>query len=252
MSDQSVFTLTAVSFKLDVWCRTDKGLRRESNQDSFLINKDIGLFVVADGMGGHSGGEVASQIAVQAAEHVVSEYRTRNLSPRDLIQKIYEESGHRIYDRAARDSHLTGMGTTMVLCYYQGTSVFIGNVGDSRCYLYRRPNLWQATEDHSLVNEQLRAGLIREDQVRAFVGRNVITRSVGYERDVMPDVLERPLQKGDQFILCSDGLSGMITDDLISETLATRQGDQAVNELMNRALEAGGEDNITILLMSFS
>lgn len=239
--------------KCDVWCRTDKGLRRESNQDSFLINKEIGLFVVADGMGGHSGGEVASQIAVQTAEMVVSEYRNSGMAPRDLVQKVYEESSHRIYDRAAQESQLSGMGTTMVMTYLSGNSLFVGNVGDSRAYLYRKPNLWQVTEDHSLVNEQLRAGLIREDQVRQFVGRNVITRSVGYERDVIADVLERPLQKGDHFILCSDGLSGMITDDLISETLASRPaGEQACNELLNRALEAGGEDNVTVLLISIS
>lgn len=244
-------TLIAVSLKFDVWCRTDKGLRRESNQDSFLINKEIGLFVVADGMGGHSGGEVASQLAVQSAEDVVSEFRNRGLSPRDLIHKVYEESGHRIYDRAARDSQLAGMGTTMVMVYLQGSSLFIGNVGDSRAYMYRKPNLWQITEDHSLVNEQLRAGLIREDQVKQFVGRNVITRSVGYERDVIPDVLERPLQKGDQFILCSDGLSGMISDELMSETMGSRDRDAAVSELINRALEAGGEDNVTVLLLSF-
>lgn len=244
--------LRLVSFKCDVWCRTDKGLRRDSNQDSFLINKDIGLFVVADGMGGHSGGEVASQLAVQTAEEVVAEGRARGMNARDLVQKTYEECSHRIYDRAAQESSLNGMGTTMVLTYLQGNSLFIGNVGDSRAYMYRRPYLWQVSEDHSLVNEQLRAGLIREDQVRQFVGRNVITRSVGYERDVKADIWERPLQKGDQFILCSDGLSGMITDDLISETLAHRQADQAVAELIQRALEAGGEDNVTVLLISFS
>lgn len=251
MSRRETPTLKPVSLKFDVWCRTDKGLRRESNQDSFLINKEIGLYIVADGMGGHSGGEVASQLAVQSAEHVVSEYRNRGLTPRDLLHKVYEESSHSIFDRAARESQLSGMGTTMVMAYQQGDSLFIGNVGDSRAYLYRKPYLWQVTEDHSLVNEQLRAGLIREDQVRQFVGRNVITRSVGYEREVMPDVLERPLQKGDQFILCSDGLSGMISDELMSETMGSRERDAAVNELLNRALEAGGEDNVTVLLLSY-
>lgn len=251
MSGAEPPTLGFVNLKFDVWCRTDKGLRRESNQDSFLINKEIGLFVVADGMGGHSGGEVASQLAVQSVEYVVSEFRNRGMTPRDLIQKAYEESSHRIFDRAARETQLSGMGTTMVMAYHQGNSLFIGNVGDSRAYLYRKPHLWQVTEDHSLVNEQLRAGLIREDQVKQFVGRNVITRSVGYEREVMPDVLERPLQKGDQFILCSDGLSGMISDELMSETMGSRERDAAVNELLNRALEAGGEDNVTVLLLSF-
>lgn len=237
-----------VSF--DVWCKTDKGLRRDSNQDSFLINHDLGLYIVADGMGGHSGGEVASQLAVQTVEQVVADNQNRGLSPKELIQKAYEEASHRIYDKAARESQLAGMGTTMVLCYVSGSSLFFGNVGDSRAYLFRRPHLWQVTEDHSLVNEQLRAGLIRADQVRQFIGRNVITRSVGYERDVFADILERPLQKGDHFLLCSDGLSGMVLDEMISEVLSQQTSEAGVNELLKRALSAGGEDNVTIMLIS--
>lgn len=235
----------------DVWCKTDKGLRRDSNQDSFLINQELGLYIVADGMGGHSGGEVASQLAVQTVEQTVREYKGRGLAPRELIQKAYEEASHRIYDKAARESQLAGMGTTMVLCMSTGNSLYFGNVGDSRAYLFRRPHLWQVTEDHSLVNEQLRAGLIRSDQVRQFIGRNVITRSVGYERDVYADVLERPLQKGDVFLLCSDGLSGMIVDEVISETLTSAGANEGgVNDLLKKALSAGGEDNVTIMLLS--
>lgn len=234
----------------DVWCKTDKGLRRDSNQDSFLINHELGLFIVADGMGGHSGGEVASQLAVQTVEQVIREYKGRGIAPRELIQKAYEEASHRIYDKAARESQLAGMGTTMVMCLIAGNSLYFGNVGDSRAYLFRRPYLWQITEDHSLVNEQLRAGLIRADQVRQFIGRNVITRSVGYERDVYADVLERPLQKGDVFLLCSDGLSGMIIDDLICEALISQVSEAGVNDLIKRALSAGGEDNVTTMLIS--
>lgn len=235
---------------VNVWCRTDRGLRRDSNQDSFLINHDVGLYVVADGMGGHSGGEVASQLAVKSAEQVFVDLKGKGLSPRELIQRAYEESSHRIFDRAARESQLAGMGTTMVMSYIEGNSVFFGNVGDSRAYLFRRPHLWQVTEDHSLVNEQLRAGLIRADQVRQFIGRNVITRSVGYERDVYADVLERPAERGDVFLLCSDGLSGMVVDEVIGEVLTQQANELGVNELLRRALNAGGEDNVTIMLIS--
>ncbi|PWU14177.1 MAG: Stp1/IreP family PP2C-type Ser/Thr phosphatase [Bdellovibrio sp.] len=234
----------------DVWCRTDKGLRRESNQDSFLINHDLGLFVVADGMGGHSGGEVASQLAVQTVEKVFAEPSHRGLPPRELIQKAYEEASHHIFDKAARESQLTGMGTTMVICYVTREGVFLGNVGDSRIYLFQKPYVWQVTEDHSLANEQIRAGVIRSDQVRQFIGRNVITRSVGYERDVIADVLERPVQKGDLFLMCSDGLSGMVTDQVIGEVLNQHPNEAGVNELLKRALAAGGEDNVTIMLIS--
>lgn len=237
-------------FSVDVWCKTDKGLRRDSNQDSFLINHDLGLYIVADGMGGHSGGEVASQLAVQTVEQVVAEHHNKGLSAKELIQKAYEEASHRIFDKAAKEAQLAGMGTTMVLCYISGNSLFFGNVGDSRAYLFRKPHLWQVTEDHSLVNEQLRAGLIRPDQVRQFIGRNVITRSVGYERDVFADVLERPLQKGDHFLLCSDGLSGMVLDETIGEILTGQANEAGVGELLKRALSAGGEDNVTIMVIS--
>ena len=215
--------------KLNVWCHTDRGLRRESNQDSFLVNEKLGLFIVADGMGGHSGGEVASALAVQSAEKFVADNHDKIQNSRELLARAYVESSLKIYDKAAQDSpELAGMGTTMVLLYAAGDSIYIANVGDSRAYLYRRPHLWQITEDHSLVYEQLRAGMINEDQVKSFVGKNVITRSVGYERNVDVDVYERPVQNGDCFLLCSDGLSGLVDDHIIEEIL-TEKSEEVVS-----------------------
>lgn len=235
-----------------VWCRTDTGLRRDSNQDSFLVNQDLGLYVVADGMGGHLGGEVASSLAVKTAEEVVEQYRHSMRDSRDLLAMVYQESSRRIFEMAEQENpRLAGMGTTMVCAYTSGSSIFIGNVGDSRAYLFRKPYLWQLTEDHSLVNEQLRAGLIREDQVRQFVGRNVITRSVGFEKEVVIDVLERTIQKGDGILLCSDGLSGLVTDRRIQEILCASPQDQAVNSLIQEALANGGDDNVTVLYLCF-
>lgn len=240
-----------MAFRSQVWCRTDKGLRRETNQDSFLVNQDLGLYIVADGMGGHLGGEVASSLAVKTTEEII-DHHAKSRKPRDLMTYAYQESSRRIFDMAEKENpRLAGMGTTMVSAYVAGDSVFIGNVGDSRAYLFRRPHLWQLTEDHSLVNEQLRAGLIREDQVRAFVGRNVITRSVGFERDVSIDVLERPIQSGDCFMLCSDGLSGLVSDRRIQEILCLCSPDQVVNQLVAEALANGGDDNVTVLFLSF-
>ena len=239
--------------RLDVWCKTDKGLRRETNQDSFLVNRDLGLFIVADGMGGHSGGEVASSMAVQTSEEVIRSLKSSPMSPREKIHKLYEESSHRIFDKAAVESlKLAGMGTTMVMMLADGESLYIGNVGDSRAYLFRRPHFWQLTEDHSLLNEQIRAGLIREDQMRQFAGRNVITRSVGYERDVMVDVLERPLKSGDCFLLCSDGLSGLVTDVKIAEIMNKTPLEQVVDKCIEQALANGGDDNVTVLLLAVS
>jgi PPM family protein phosphatase len=233
---------------IDVWCKTDKGLKRESNQDSFLVNQDLGLYIVADGMGGHSGGEVASSLAVQTVEEVVMSPPIPDITPRDLLSHAYAEASRKIFDKAASETReLLGMGTTMVMIHQTPKSFFVCNVGDSRCYLFRKPYLWQLTEDHSLVNEQLRAGLIKEDQVKGFIGRNVITRSVGYEREVVVDILERPMMKGDLYLMCSDGLSGLVVDKKISEILNKYSPEEVVDKCVEQALINGGDDNVTVM-----
>lgn len=229
---------------------TDKGLRRDSNQDSCLVDKEHSFFVVADGMGGHSGGEVASSLAVISVEEVMKEPEAMERSPREVILKAYEMASHRIYDKAANESpELVGMGTTMVLAYLRGNSIYVANVGDSRCYMFRKPNLWQITEDHSLINEQVRAGLITEEQAGAMVGRNVITRSVGYEREVHPDVIERQVQAGEIYLLCSDGLTSMVPDERISEILNNHPPERAAKLCVEQALANGGDDNVTVLIL---
>lgn len=235
------------------WCLTDRGLKREGNQDSYLINESIGLFIVADGMGGHSGGEVASSMAVEIVEEIMLQPDANSKSPRELILEAYEEASRRIFDKAATVSpELAGMGTTMVIAYIRGRHLYIGNVGDSRCYLFKEPHLWQITEDHSLLNEQLRAGVMSEEQVRQFVGRNVITRSVGYERDVYPDIIEREIKPGEVFLLCSDGLSGLVDDEAIAKILRGHSIEKVVKACVDKALENGGDDNVTVLLLQFS
>lgn len=240
------------SMKFDAWYLTDKGLRRDSNQDSCLVNKDLGLFIVADGMGGHSGGEVASCMAVETVEEVMLQPQATQVSPRELLLHAYEEASKRIFDKAANERpELVGMGTTMVLAHIKGDHIYVGNVGDSRCYLFKRPYLWQITEDHSLLNEQLRAGIMSDEQVRQFVGRNVITRSVGYERDAYPDIIEREILAGEMFLICSDGLSSLVDDARISEILNQNPPDKAVRICVEQALANGGDDNVTVLLLYF-
>lgn len=235
--------------QINSWCMTDKGLRRDSNQDSYLINKELGLYIVADGMGGHSGGEVASSMAVQSVEEFIKKNKSSSMPSRELVNQAYRIASAKVYDQACKDPNLSGMGTTMVLCYFDGTSLFVGNVGDSRVYLYRKPHFWQLTEDHSLMNEQLRAGIINEDQLKSFSSRNVITRSVGYEREVVVDVLERVAEKGDSFLLCSDGLSSLVPDVMISEVLTRTQTDKIVSACVERALAHGGDDNVTVMFL---
>ncbi len=236
----------------EVWCKTDRGLRRDTNQDSYLINRELGLFIVADGMGGHTGGEVASSMAVTTVEEVMIAPEFRNDHAREAIVKAYSEASHRIFDKASSEySDLSGMGTTMVMAHIRGKSLFIGNVGDSRCYLHRRPSLWQVTEDHSLINEQIRAGLLAEDQAHLYVGRNVITRSVGYEREVFADVIERDIVPGESYLLCSDGLTGMVPDQKIAEILNSYPPDRAAKLCLDQALANGGDDNVTVLVLHF-
>ncbi|MFP5519317.1 MAG: Stp1/IreP family PP2C-type Ser/Thr phosphatase [Bdellovibrionia bacterium] len=238
--------------KFDAWFVTDKGLWRESNQDSCLINKELGLFIVADGMGGHSGGEVASSLAVETLEKFFLDQDLKQQDPRDLLSQGYQVSSRKIYDMAANERpELAGMGTTMVAAYLRGNTLYIANVGDSRCYLFHEPYLWQVTEDHSLINEQLRAGLITEDQIKTMAGRNVITRSVGYERDVLPDIIEREVQPGETYLFCSDGLSGMVVDNKINEILMQNSPAKAAQQCVDAALANGGDDNVTVLILNF-
>jgi PPM family protein phosphatase len=234
--------------QIKVWCQTDKGLKRESNQDTFLVNEDLGLYIVADGMGGHSGGEVASQLAVTTAENTIEKLAPTGKRARDIMAQAYMESSRTIFDKALLENpELEGMGTTMVAAFFHDNTLFIGNVGDSRAYLHRKPYLWQITEDHSLVNEQLRSGL---EIKGAPVGKNIITRSVGFERDVLADIIERPLQEGDNFLLCSDGFSGLVPDNRIAEILNITPQKDIVTTCIDEALKAGGQDNITVLYLS--
>ena len=238
--------------KFDAWVISDKGRKRETNQDSTLINAELGVFIVADGMGGHSGGEVASSMAVKAAESVFKDPECLDRSPREVIAKAYEEASHSIFDKAAKENpELAGMGTTMVLCYLRKNYIYIGNVGDSRCYLFKKPYLWQLTEDHSLINEQIRAGVLTEQQASQIIARNVITRSVGYERDIEADIFEREIFSGETYLLCSDGLSSLVPDDKISEILSNSNPEIALKNCVEQALINGGDDNVSVLLLHF-
>jgi len=231
------------------WCLSDKGLKREGNQDSFLIDERLGLFIVADGVGGHQGGEVASALAVETVREVVGHPKAGRFTPKEVLYQAYEEASHRIFDRANKDIKLNGMGTTMVMGYVRENKIYIANVGDSRSYLYRKPYIWQVTEDHSLINEQIRLGLLTEEQAQRTIGKNVITRSVGFERDVFPDVIEREFSVGDVFLFCSDGLSGMVDDQLMCQIFNQNPIEKVAPKMIEHALANGGDDNVTVLVL---
>lgn len=239
---------------LQAWCQTDVGLRRENNQDSFLIDESLGIYLVADGMGGHRGGEVASKIAVETIRDVIAktvkESASRKPNPRATLAIAYESASAAIYDRSLENGgELQGMGTTLVSAYYSGDVLYVANVGDSRAYLFSKGHFWQITEDHSLVNEQLRAGMIKESDVEKFAAKNVITRSVGFEREVQCDILERVMQPGDLVLICSDGLSGMVDDEKIAEFCKSLNPQEIVSKCIDEAKANGGEDNVTVLVI---
>jgi PPM family protein phosphatase len=244
-----------MAMTLNCWSRTDVGLRRQLNEDSFLVDDGLGLFVVADGMGGHRGGEIASKMAVESMREQVqnSAKDQRRVSPRVALAEAYTLASNRIYDKSKQNNEeFAGMGTTLVSALYQHEVLYIANVGDSRCYLYSGGALWQLTEDHSLVNELLRSGQISDADVPKFVAKNVITRSVGFEREVQPDIIEKQVLPGEFYLLCSDGLSGLVSDQEITKSFNDLKENPArlVEKLVDLAKAGGGDDNITVVILT--
>ncbi len=234
---------------IEVWGQTDVGLKRDINQDSILVDTRHSLFVVADGMGGHRGGEVASALAIDTVQDVVEEALEKNPPPpRDMIKNAYHEASKRIYLKSTKENpELMGMGTTMVLAFAAGNKIYFGNVGDSRAYLYKDHNLWQVTEDHSLVNEQIRAGILDPNSNDPNIGRNVITRSVGFEEVVNVDVVEREAASGELYLLCSDGLCALVSNEKIAEICALNSLQTIVQKCIEEAKNSGGDDNISVI-----
>jgi PPM family protein phosphatase len=237
--------------KFGVVAVTDVGLKREINQDSVLVDHDLGLYVVADGMGGHRGGEVASALAVETVlDYLRRHQQELTKSPKEFLFSAYKEASARIHQKSTVESpDLMGMGTTMVAFLNVGDTAYIANVGDSRAYLFRSPHLWQITEDHSLVNEQVRAGVVKEEEADQLYGRNVITRSVGFERDVFADITTRQIQPDELFLLCSDGLSSLVPNDRIADICAKGSRKEIAQKLVTEAKRAGGDDNISVIII---
>jgi PPM family protein phosphatase len=235
----------------EVWGKTDVGLKRDINQDTILVDKKTSLFIVADGMGGHRGGEIASAMAAETVQEIIEEQVGSGgpISPRDTMKKAFREASRRIYIKSTRENpELMGMGTTMVSAFCFENKLYFANVGDSRAYLFKENNLWQITEDHSLVNEQIRAGILDPDGPDANVGRNVITRSVGFEEDVLVDIVERDVVPGELFLLCSDGLCGLVSNERIAEICRKNKPPQIVVKCIEEAKRAGGDDNISVIV----
>jgi serine/threonine protein phosphatase PrpC len=244
--------------------QTDVGQKRDDNEDAFLVDDDLRLYVVADGMGGHAGGGTASRIAVQtiqarmrvAREAAPASFtRSGTLEESgipDLLREAVESACEIIYQAAQGDPALAGMGTTVTAAVVAGTNVFVGHVGDSRCYLARRGRIYQISEDHSLVNEQLKAGAITPDEARHSRLKNIITRSVGFESEVAVDLMGLEAEAGDRFVICCDGLSNLVDDQEILEIVSAVPLEKAPQQLIDLANYRGGDDNITVIVIHLS
>jgi serine/threonine protein phosphatase PrpC len=223
---------------------TDPGRKRRRNEDSFVI--DPPLFAVADGMGGAQAGEVASRLAAAAFREF---HDADDLEPEKRLAAIIREANRRIYERAADDAQVSGMGTTITAALVAADALVIGHVGDSRAYRLRGGKFEQLTDDHSLVADLVRSGRITPEEADAHPQRSVITRALGTDREVDVDTFTVQAESDDLFLICSDGLTTMVDDEEIRD-LVTRARDleQAGKGLVKAANKAGGEDNITVVL----
>ena len=231
--------------------RSDVGIIRSGNEDNYIMVPDRGIFVVADGMGGHAAGEVASEMAVR---HIARELGTlRGLSEEQIAERMrgaIRDANAAIFERTLTELDKRGMGTTVTALVLFGERFLIGQVGDSRAYLMRQGRLVQLTKDHSYVQEQVDAGYLTPEQARSHPYSNVITRCVGANSEVVPDVYVGVVKPGDLFLLASDGLTGMVEDAQLAELLRSdHTPEEKVEDLIADANSHGGLDNITAILV---
>jgi protein phosphatase len=237
--------------KLIPYSISDVGRKRDHNEDSFLVRDEVGLFAVADGMGGHQAGERASRMALETLASILK--RPDNGADRDdvlaKLRDATQAAGAAIFDAAQEDASLAGMGTTMTALWFHGGRAYLAHVGDSRAYLFRDGRAQQLSDDHSWVSEQVRAGMMSEEEAKESKFRHIITRSVGFEREVLVDGAAIPVQAGDCYLICSDGLSNYVEGDELARILTTRFYRDVPRLLVELANDRGGDDNITVVLV---
>ena len=234
-----------------VFGKTDVGLVRKVNQDFIYFSQvPVGgfpnLFIVADGMGGHNAGDFASRYAVESFLEYV------RASKQEALIRIVDEgikyANKKIIKKALEDPSLRGMGTTMVVAYIEDDQLFVANVGDSRLYLMD-DSVHKVTEDHSFVATLVRAGELTPEQARNHPDKNIITRAVGASEDIKVDFFEVDLERGDRILMCSDGLSNMVEDDMLYDIIRNTYICDVVDELIDEAKNNGGSDNIAVIVI---
>ena len=240
----------------EICTQTDPGLARDNNEDAVAFDAVTRLCILADGMGGYIAGEIASGMAAafiksemgrwlsQAGRHANSK------EVRRAMEICVENANHSIFNAANSNPQYTGMGTTLVVGVFQDDRLMLGHIGDSRCYRLRGTEFQQITKDHSLLQEQIDAGLITPEQALTSLNKNLVTRALGVEDTVMLEVNEHRVEAGDVYVMCSDGLSDMVNDAVISGIMSVNGSlEQKARQLIDAANEAGGRDNISVVLV---
>jgi len=239
----------------EICTQTDPGLTRDNNEDSVTFDAATRLCILADGMGGYNAGEIASGMATAFIQSEMGRWllqagkNANSKEVRRAMEICVENANHSIFNAANSNPQYSGMGTTLVVGVFQNTRLMLGHIGDSRCYRWRAGQLLQITKDHSLLQEQLDAGLISPEQARTSLNKNLVTRALGVEDAVLLEVSEHRVELGDIYLMCSDGLSDMISDEAIAAVLLKEGSlDQTAKDLVMAANEGGGRDNISVLL----
>ncbi len=228
---------------------TDVGLRRKNNEDAHVARPDLGFFAVADGIGGLAAGEVASRIFIGTAQEIFEQGYYSDAETGKLVQEVFRLANERILNSARINPEHQGMGCTAELLALDGERYIVGHIGDSRTYLLRDGELRRITRDHSVVQDQLERGLITPEEAKRHKLRNIVLRAVGTDPSVALDVINGRLQPADIFLLCSDGLTDMVEESSIRETLASGKGIKEMTlELIENAKAGGGDDNITVVI----
>lgn len=234
---------------------SDVGRHRSNNEDAVLVSAEQGFVVLADGMGGYNAGEVASAMAVDLIARELTPSLDKAGLPdvrslRRAMEVCVSNANRAIFEAARSEENCAGMGTTLVMAAVHGSSVLVGHAGDSRAYRWREGSLMQLTRDHSLLQEQLDSGIITPEEAAVSPHRNLVTRALGVEETVLLDIQTFSVLPGDTYLLCSDGLTDMLTDQQIAEVLETvPQTEARATRLVERANANGGHDNVTVALM---
>lgn len=241
--------------------KTDIGRKRKSNQDSFFIGKEQKLFIVADGMGGHNGGDIASQMAVKLLPEFLEQNNSQlpDKNPPENFAEAIQSTNHKIKEFSDQNTALTGMGTTLVSFYFKGQNLYVGNVGDSRAYLVSNKKIFQLSKDHSMVQEKLNVGIYNREQAALDPQKNILVRTVGFDPVIEVDVFTYKVIKNDIFLCCSDGVHGKVSDEdilfIINSIIpdpghaTQKMADQVISSLIDLANENGGQDNSTAILI---